>query len=608
MSPAPGANTDPDSDDTSILLDDSKRAPRGRTRPPPPPPAAAWAATISGCSSKSTSIALSPDGSLMAVSCWDGSAFAFRGLRRDPSQGGGGNASSCFGEWEQIVSVPDGEDEAPSWQKATNAPADGVFPTFAAVHRPPIEDERGLRNALMAVSTPNSGNVRCFDLDAGTGLGILNDASDGGTAGGGEGADATIKCVQGMLSFGGSLLWVDGSDAVRCFSWPDVDNTNKLEDPLFLPPWEMSVLAATARTKVVEREDSHGGGDVREKGAEERRHEARLVRPPSDPTWTLRCTWDKGSKEQEVLADLSLPFLDGESAADMIRRARQHVHRRRHGKVVNESDQSLATSRVMIDREHAALYIAGLDMAFTYDRRERRWSELDLSGSTVDEETANGGGGTVRPSKAVALVPAHFLAEITLVVGSKQPSSSNDDYDEQGTCEVGFRFWNLGDRDGIAEPHLTATTTVVLPPAALIVEQGEDVDTEQFGLCGEVQSCPVATRGGYVLLCAVVSGRWRGCILLCSEEESGPLESSGRATSGSSAADVDPHRGIAARFLDLAPFLANGVAEDDAIVVEASLTTVPDAAERDKNMLVVRMRIGGVEWNYFPSIDMWSPV
>eukprot|EP00571_Detonula_confervacea_P012868 CAMPEP_0172303558 /NCGR_PEP_ID=MMETSP1058-20130122/5084_1 /TAXON_ID=83371 /ORGANISM="Detonula confervacea, Strain CCMP 353" /LENGTH=575 /DNA_ID=CAMNT_0013014423 /DNA_START=76 /DNA_END=1800 /DNA_ORIENTATION=- len=131
-----------------------------------------------------TSMCITPCGEAMALSCWDGSAFVYEANSPPRDSSCSSYPNSLITSWELvneggIIDSPASTTRSsPLWEQPT-VNSDGLFPTFVGLrlnYRNICHGEGG--NALfsargqpgslvMAVSTPHSDKIRCFDVFSG---------------------------------------------------------------------------------------------------------------------------------------------------------------------------------------------------------------------------------------------------------------------------------------------------------------------------------------------------------------------------------------------------------------------------------------------------------
>lgn len=180
-------------------------------------PPACWSTTLSGYPERPTSLTLSNDCTLLAVSFWDGSAVVFRSTTTD--------------EWEMM------DPDAP-WHTCDDSK--GIkFPTHVCLSS---STQLGRFNDIMAVSTPGSGLIRFFDLDTKERLQTDSDIS--------------CKGIHGMVTVAqdeqpdsaGFLIHVDNKDILYRQPWPRRKASLLLP---FLPPKAYHLVLPCHRERAI---------------------------------------------------------------------------------------------------------------------------------------------------------------------------------------------------------------------------------------------------------------------------------------------------------------------------------------------------------------------
>ena len=139
---------------------------------------AIWNAKVDNCHSRITCVEMTQyedAGTIIALSCWDGSAFVFRRVDNDDGK------SEEKEEWNRVApkklhlnSEEEDDDNIDSefifsrslrsWEDPS-VDSDIMFPTFLALFS--VQIDSNVRRRFMAVTCPGRSIAQCYDIDTG---------------------------------------------------------------------------------------------------------------------------------------------------------------------------------------------------------------------------------------------------------------------------------------------------------------------------------------------------------------------------------------------------------------------------------------------------------
>jgi len=168
----------------------------------------------------SIQLSLSPHGNIViVVSCWNGLVYVYQGQR----------SKSDAQEFHLTIDM---DGTLPCWQYPTIGASsdDTLFPTFCAILTP--GPYNSLEHTLLAVSTPASTRIRCYDLDSIQELPDIHSGTKGEVHGilSIRYRNATTSACTSHSTY---LVWIDEQDVLCESNWHQPTGTDNSETQLW---------------------------------------------------------------------------------------------------------------------------------------------------------------------------------------------------------------------------------------------------------------------------------------------------------------------------------------------------------------------------------------
>mmetsp|Transcript_45246 Transcript_45246/g.94913 ORF Transcript_45246/g.94913 Transcript_45246/m.94913 type:complete len:1058 (-) Transcript_45246:104-3277(-) len=408
--------------------DDAKNTPSGKEQHRVPE--ALWATTLPSTISNSvhrrvTSIHMTSCGVAMAVSCWDGSAYVFVASNSHPCSTVDSNddtttslsSGSLISSWDRVTGQAGeytfaSKKEAshvlqppPIWEQPTNA-NDGMFPTFVTLKLQSSFLQVGRHgNALiMAVSTPGSSKIRCFDVFSGGSqcpdIHVGNGNPTKGKIHGMIYASSSISSVSRFHTEGDGLVCITENDEVHIYRWATllgakelVKNESELSSTIIHRMKRHWTRRLIAESKPM---DCDGNGNKMSKAwlywhkgniLLKKSSSANLSKHTSS-LWAIQCQWGNYAKNDDPMV-VYTPFLTESDVVDLVQNKIQ-AETKEH----NKTDHYVRgkKTQAIISLDYLSVIVPSYGILYVYSREFLAWKMIDLQeddGDVVGEDIIN---------------------------------------------------------------------------------------------------------------------------------------------------------------------------------------------------------------------------
>lgn len=340
---------------------------------------ATWAITLPPTKSahrRVTSLYMTQCKKFVAVSCWDGSAFVYVANDSACHTKGDGlfTSWSLVGSEQNIIDPSTSRSSSrikPSWEQPTQS-NDGLFPTFIVLRYSKFfsnmftmfdEEGGGGRRGgeeeanhhtcipgslIMAVSTPGSATIRCFDVYSQLQLARSNDNEAG-----------EIHGIVTSASNG-----PDYSDTDDMLVWVTED------DEIHSQPWDELLVGSAINATVVKWMKQSAAKCNIATSTNNEKSKVCLFWSKTSSSWTLQCQWECLDKQQEEMqAIIPAPFLSESDVIDLVQ-ANLNGY--------DQPDSFSTKTQTLITQEIFAVIIPTYQMMYVCARNDMIWRTIDL--------------------------------------------------------------------------------------------------------------------------------------------------------------------------------------------------------------------------------------
>lgn len=245
---------------------------------------------------------------------------------------------------------------------------------------------------MMAVSTPGSSKVRCYDCISGV---ECPGVSPGEASSAGEihGLTTVTRC---RSSAADDLVWITENDTIHSRPWTTLGMRNdETEGAFFL----IERMKQTSKPFIIaESKAAEGDSDSGKSSSKawvywhEGRDSPKCVSddPPRRSSWAMQCRWNDGgnsavSKHDDAVdsgdafhsgdgAIIPLPFLTSDDVIDLVQRR-------------DDSNATRGAARAVMSKDFVAIVIPTYSMVYIYAREDMMWRHIDLQEEGRDIES-----------------------------------------------------------------------------------------------------------------------------------------------------------------------------------------------------------------------------